>query len=62
LKAQAKSPPAAASWSQTACLQLIENLQRADMHGLDESRGYATLIQLHTGKAETINHAMHILR
>ncbi len=32
----------------TQCLelQLIENLQRADVHELDEARGYATLIQL----------------
>jgi ParB family transcriptional regulator, chromosome partitioning protein len=27
-------------------LQLIENLQRADVHELDEARGYATLMQL----------------
>ena len=32
----------------TQCLelQLIENLQRADVHELDEARGYATLMQL----------------
>jgi ParB family chromosome partitioning protein len=32
----------------TACLelQLIENLQRADVHELDEARGYAALMQL----------------
>lgn len=32
----------------TECLelQLIENLQRADVHELDEAQGYATLIQL----------------
>ena len=32
----------------TECLelQLIENLQRADVHELDEARGYATLMQL----------------
>src|SRR5882757_4265715 len=32
----------------TECLelQLIENLQRADVHELDEARGYAALIQL----------------
>jgi ParB family transcriptional regulator, chromosome partitioning protein len=34
--------------SDTQCLelQLIENLQRADVHELDEARGYATLMQL----------------
>ena len=32
----------------TQCLelQLIENLQRADVHELDEARGYAALMQL----------------
>jgi ParB family chromosome partitioning protein len=32
----------------TQCLelQLIENLHRADVHELDEARGYATLMQL----------------
>jgi ParB family transcriptional regulator, chromosome partitioning protein len=27
-------------------LQLIENLQRADVHELDEARGYAALIEM----------------
>jgi ParB family chromosome partitioning protein len=30
-------------------LQLIENLQRADVHELDEARGYAALMQLQPG-------------
>ena len=30
-------------------LQLIENLQRADVHELDEARGYAALMQLEPG-------------
>ena len=35
----------------TECLelQLIENLQRADVHELDEARGYAALMQLQPG-------------
>ena len=37
--------------SDTECLelQLIENLQRADVHELDEARGYAALMQLQPG-------------
>jgi ParB family chromosome partitioning protein len=42
----------------TECLelQLIENLQRADVHELDEARGYAALMQLQpkTYTAETL--------
>src|SRR5208283_1237380 len=35
----------------TECLelQLVENLQRADVHELDEARGYASLMQLQPG-------------
>jgi len=41
-------PASVRELSNTECLelQLIENLQRADVHELDEARGYASLMQL----------------
>jgi ParB family chromosome partitioning protein len=41
-------PASVRELTDTQCLelQLIENLQRADVHELDEARGYATLMQL----------------
>src|SRR5271168_3486977 len=41
-------PASVRELTDTECLelQLIENLQRADVHELDEARGYAALIQL----------------
>src|SRR5882762_5956389 len=41
-------PASVRELSDTQCLelQLIENLQRADVHELDEARGYAALMQL----------------
>ena len=35
-------------------LQLIENLQRADVHELDEARGYAALMQMQPHAVETL--------
>jgi ParB family transcriptional regulator, chromosome partitioning protein len=48
LAKQETIPACVRELADTACLelQLIENLQRADVHELDEARGYATLIQL----------------
>jgi ParB family chromosome partitioning protein len=50
----------------TQCLelQLIENLQRADVHELDEARGYATLMQLQpeTYTVETMRRKSGVLR
>ena len=41
-------PASVRELTDTQCLelQLIENLQRADVHELDEARGYAALMQL----------------
>lgn len=41
-------PASVRKLTDTECLelQLIENLQRADVHELDEARGYATLMQM----------------
>lgn len=41
-------PASVRQLSDTECLelQLIENLQRADVHELDEARGYAALMQM----------------
>jgi ParB family transcriptional regulator, chromosome partitioning protein len=41
-------PASVRELTDTECLelQLIENLQRADVHELDEARGYAALMQL----------------
>ena len=41
-------PASVREFTDTQCLelQLIENLQRADVHELDEARGYAALMQL----------------
>jgi ParB family transcriptional regulator, chromosome partitioning protein len=48
LAGQETIPATVRELTDTQCLelQLIENLQRADVHELDEARGYAALIQL----------------